>query len=62
VAARSPDDLVFPSPLGGYQATLALDRYGHLFADELVDAAAHLGNAMRSPTDPTLFGNEGQEA
>jgi hypothetical protein len=41
---------------------VALDRYGHLFADELVDAAAHLGNAMRSPTDPTLFGDEGQEA
>lgn len=40
VAARSPDDLVFPSQQGGYLATLTLDRYGHLFADELVDVAA----------------------
>jgi integrase len=123
VAGKSPDDLVFPSPQGGYLrvgnfrrgyfdraaksigqpgfyphelrhtaaslaiasgatvksvqrmlghacATLTLDRYGHLFADELDDVAARLDDAMRendvvpmwSRADPTLFDDDGQEA
>jgi len=56
--------------LGHASATLTLDRYGHLFADELDDVAACLDDAMRandvvpmwSRTDPTLFGDEGREA
>lgn len=56
--------------LGHASATLTLDRYGHLLADELDDVAARLDDAMRendvvpmwSRTDPTLFGDESQEA
>jgi hypothetical protein len=33
--------------LGHASATLTLDRYGHLFADELDDVAARLDDAMR---------------
>jgi hypothetical protein len=33
--------------LGHAFATLTLDRYGHLFADELDDVAARLDDAMR---------------
>jgi hypothetical protein len=62
VAARSPDDLVFPSPLSGYLVTPTLDRNGHLFAAELDDIAARLGRRDEVPTDPTQFGDEGQEA
>ena len=55
--------------LGHASATLTLDRYGHLFADELDDVAARLDDAMRdadvvpmwSRADPTLFGEDGQE-
>ncbi len=122
LAGRGPDDLVFPSPQGGYlrvanfrrgyfdraaaaigkpgfyphelrhtaaslaiasgatvksvqrmlghaSATLTLDRYGHLFADELDDVAARLDEAMRdndvvpmwSRTDPTLFEDREQQ-
>lgn len=51
--------------LGHASATLTLDRYGHLFADELDDAAARLDDAMRdsdvvplwSRADPTLSGD-----
>ena len=51
-------------------ATLTLDRYGHLFADELDDVAARLDDAMRdadvvpmwSRADPTLFDSDGQES
>ena len=53
--------------LGHASATLTLDRYGHLFADELDDVAARLDDAMRendvvpmwSRTDSALFGPEG---
>lgn len=49
--------------LGHASATLTLDRYGHLFADQLDDVAARLDDAMRenevvlmwSHCDPTLF-------
>ena len=122
VTGRGPDELVFPSPQGGYlrvanfrrgyfdraataigkpgfyphelrhtaaslaiasgatvksvqrmlghaSATLTLDRYGHLFADELDDVAARLDDAMRdndvvpmwSRTDPSLFDDYDQE-
>ena len=55
--------------LGHASATLTLDRYGHLFADELDDVAARLDDAMRdadvvpmwSRADPTLFDEDGQE-
>jgi hypothetical protein len=55
--------------LGHASATLTLDRYGHLFADELDDVAARLDDAMRENdvvpmwfrADPTLFDDEGQE-
>jgi hypothetical protein len=55
--------------LGHASATLTLDRYGHLFADELDDVAARLDDAMRendvvpmwSRAHPTLFGTDGQE-
>lgn len=56
--------------LGHASATLTLDRYGHLFADELDDVAARLDDAMRdadvvpmwSRADPTLFDSDGQES
>ena len=56
--------------LGHASATLRLDRYGHLFADELDDLAARLDDAMRdadvvpmwSRADPTLFDEGGQES
>lgn len=56
--------------LGHASATLTLDRYGHLFADELDDVAARLDDAMRdadvvpmwSRADPTLFDDGDQEA
>lgn len=47
--AHSPDDLEFPSPQDGY-LTLS-PGYGHLFADELDDVAARLGDAMRYRSD-----------
>jgi integrase len=37
----------FQRMLGHASATLTLDRYGHLFADELDDVAARLDLAMR---------------
>jgi integrase len=54
--------------LGHASATLTLDRYGHLFADELDDVAARLDDAMRdadvvpmwSRADPTLVDQDGQ--
>ena len=56
--------------LGHVSATLTLDRYGHLFADELDDVAARLEDALRdadvvpmwSRADPTLFDSDGQES
>ena len=56
--------------LGHASSTLTLDRYGHLFADELDDVAARLDDAMRdadvvprwSQADRTLFDPDGQEA
>jgi integrase len=55
--------------LGHASATLTLDRYGHLFADELDDVAARLDDAMRdadvvpmwSQADPSLFDHQGQQ-
>jgi integrase len=56
--------------LGHASATLTLDRYGHLFADELDDVAARQDDAMRendvvrmwSQADPTLFDARDSEA
>lgn len=56
--------------LGHASATLTLDRYGHLFPDELDAVAVRLNEAVRradvyrtcTPTDLTLFGDDGQEA
>jgi len=55
--------------LGHASATLTLDRYGHLFPDELDAVALRLDEAVRQAgvyrtctfADPTLFGDEGQE-
>ena len=56
--------------LGHASATLTLDHYGHLFADELDDVAARLDDAMRdsdvvpmwSQADPAFFGDVDREA
>ena len=55
---------------GHASATLTLDHYGHLFADELDDVAARLDDAMRdsdvvpmwSQADPAFFGDVDREA
>ncbi|MGH3502837.1 MAG: tyrosine-type recombinase/integrase [Nocardioidaceae bacterium] len=55
--------------LGHASATLTLDRYGHLFPDELDAVAVRLDEAVResgvyrmcTPADPTLFDNETQD-
>ncbi|MGH3364056.1 MAG: hypothetical protein ACRDOW_04940 [Nocardioidaceae bacterium] len=52
--------------LGHASATLTLDRYGHLFPDELDAVAARLDESarqagvyrMRTEADPMLFGEE----
>ena len=56
--------------LGHASATLTLDRYGHLFPDELDDVARRMDEAARqsgvyrtcTEADPTLFDDEGREA
>jgi len=54
------------APGAGVPATLTLDRYGHLFPDELDAVAARLDEAARqagvyrmsTEADPMLFGQE----
>jgi hypothetical protein len=57
---HSPDDLVFTAPqgsplLGHASATVTLDRYGHLFPDQLQRLAERLQEAYaEAVTDPAV--------